>query len=340
MGVFAPAHRRRTVRALFCVVIVLLSSFTLTRADAIVTTAFTTVQPGTFTGYAFDACTAPSSAAMTAWKESSPYRAVGVYFGGINRGCTQANLTPAWVREQVTAGWRLLPLYVGPQATCTKATKKKHLIDNAKADAQGRDIASDAVAQAVSLGLAKQSVLIYDMEAYSTDDPVCRAGVLAFMSGWTARLHDLGYFSGFYSSVSSGVADQVANYATPRYVRPDYLDFARWDKVVTLSDPEIPDTAWAPHRRMKQYQGGHKETYGGVTINIDNNYVDFAILPPARMADFTGNGWSDVLARTASTGNLVIYPGNGTYADNATQRKIGSRLENDERHRPDRRPQP
>ena len=35
----------------------------------------------------------------------------------------------------------------------------------------------------------------------------------------------------------------------------------------------IRETAGAP-RRVKQYQGGHNETWGGVTINIDRNYLD------------------------------------------------------------------
>jgi peptidoglycan hydrolase-like protein with peptidoglycan-binding domain len=29
-----------------------------------------------------------------------------------------------------------------------------------------------------------------------------------------------------------------------------------------------------PHMRVHQYRGGHDETYGGVTINIDSNWVD------------------------------------------------------------------
>jgi hypothetical protein len=82
--------------------------------------------------------------------------------------------------------------------------------------------------------------------------------------------------------MESGGADQVENYAAPGYVRPDYVDFARWDKVATLTDVAIPAAYWAPHRRMKQYAGGHQETYGGVTINIDCNFVDFAPVPPAQ----------------------------------------------------------
>ncbi|MFI5496070.1 glycoside hydrolase domain-containing protein [Actinoplanes sp. NPDC051859] len=280
-------------------------------------------QPGNFTGYGFDACTAPSSDTMATWLRESPYRAAGIYFGGDNRGCAQPNLTAGWVREQVTRGWRLFPLYVGPQASCTNVTRR-HLIDNANAAAQGRDAATDAASKAKALGLSPDSVLIYDMEAYDNRNAACKAGVLAFMSAWTARLHDLGYLSGYYSSAGSGIADQVAVYAKPGYVRPDYLDFARWDGKVTVSDKVIPDNYWSPGRRMKQYTGGHVETYGGVSINIDSDYLDFRVLPPAQLADWNRNGWSDVVAKTKSTGNLFAYPGNGTAVTEASRMKVAT----------------
>jgi hypothetical protein len=268
--------------------------------------------PGAFKGYGFDTCEAPSAGAMQAWRASSPYQAVGIYFGGINRACPQQlNLTPTWVADQQAAGWHLMPIYLGLQAPCT-TSNKRYLIDPSQAAAQGRAAAEDAVARATPLGLARESVLIFDMEAYRTDDPACRTAVLRFMSAWTARLHDLGYLSGFYSSMSSGMADQVANYNTPGYVRPDYVDFARWDGIDTVSDPAIPSSYWSPQRRMKQYRGGHNETWGGVTLNIDNDYLDVAPLPTTPFADYTGNGWSDLLSRKVSTGGLHLYPGNGT----------------------------
>ncbi len=318
MPVLSPARRKLAIGALISAVVVSMSSFALMRADA---AAYSTVQPGAFTGYAFDACTAPPSASMKKWKASSPYKAIGIYIGGANRGCAQPQLTAGWVKEQVQAGWKLLPLYVGPQATCTTIGGNSQLIDNAHADTQGRTAASDAVAQATKLGLARESIVIYDMESYRMDDAVCRKGVLAFMNGWTARLHDYGYLSGFYSSVASGVADQVANYATPGYTRPDYIDFARWDQAVTVTDAQIPASAWPGKRRMKQYRGGHKETYGGVTINIDNDYVDFAPLPRTKQADVTGNGWSDVLGQS-STGYLSAFPGNGSLVDPNARRTL------------------
>src|SRR5262249_17840897 len=62
-----------------------------------------TVQPGVYTGLGFDACAAPSQAAMDAWL-GSPFRAIGVYIGGVHRACAQPNLTPGWVGTQVSKG--------------------------------------------------------------------------------------------------------------------------------------------------------------------------------------------------------------------------------------------
>lgn len=309
-AVLNPAHRSLAIKASFLVLVLAAALFALARTNAGAATAFSTVQPGTFTGKAFDACTAPSSATMAAWKSSSPYGGIGVYIGGVSRSCSQANLTASWVQTQVTAGWRLLPLYVGPQASCNSSMS--HRIDNATAGAMGQSAATDAAAQAAALGLAKGSVLIYDMEAYDNTNVACRTGVLTFMNGFTVQLHTLGYYSGYYSSLGSGIADMVTNYAASGYTPPDYVDFARWDGVATVADPAIPAGAWPGHRRMKQYSGGHNETYNSVTINIDSNYVDYAPMPNASMGDFTGDGLSDLLAKDPATGSLYWYPGNGT----------------------------
>jgi hypothetical protein len=277
---------------------------------AVAPAAAAAVAPGTYTGRGFDACTAPSSAAMQAWL-ASPYRAVGVYIGGVNRACTQPNLTAAWVSTQQAAGWHLVPIYLGLQPTCT-LSNKRFFIDPANAAAQGTAAANDAVAQAQALGLGAGSTVFYDMEAYRTDDAACRTGVLKFIGAWNARLHDLGYLGGFYGSLASSVADQVAVYTSTAYVRPDYLWFARYDNVATVSNPAIPSTYWTPHRRLKQYVGGHDETWGGVTINIDNDYLDVAPIPRTAFGDFNRNGWSDLIARYTPTGRLYYYPGNGT----------------------------
>jgi hypothetical protein len=314
MNVLPGAHRRVPRRSVLVAVAAATAVsvvagvavwLTVRQADA------ATVQPGAFTGLGFDACTAPSGATMTAWRKSSPYSAVGVYFGGVNRGCTQPNLTASWVSDQQAAGWHLIPLYVGPQASCGPTTKHVK-IDNTQAATQGRSTAADAVTQAGALGLARNSILVYDMEAYDTQNAACVAGVLAFMSAWTIRVHESGYASGFYSSLGSGIKDQVTNYFTPGYVRPDYVDFASWDLTAQVADPAIPAGYWPAGRRMKQHRGGHKETWGGVEINIDTDYLQLVPLANTATADFTGNGFADILARNSSTGQLYLYPGHGS----------------------------
>jgi len=242
-------------------------------------TAASVVAPGTYAGPGFDACTAPSSSAMQTWLAASPYRAANIYIGGIDRGCAQPNLTPAWVSQQASAGWALIPTYVGLQAPCT-SNPNLTPIDPATAPAQGRAAADDAVVKAGALGIGAGSVIYFDMEGYPNNNPACSQTVLTFLSNWSTRLHELNYLSGVYSSADSGIRDLVSVYNSTSYVRPDHIWFARWDTVATTSDPAIPETMWPNHQRIKQYQGGHNERWpdieGGVTINIDNDLLDVA----------------------------------------------------------------
>ncbi len=122
--------------------------------------------PSIFTGYGFDACTAPSSRSMRAWRESSPFEAIGVYIGGRNRGCTQPNLTATWVGEQVANGWHLIPLYVGLQATTSSCTSCA-MLNSSFAAVQGEAEAEDAVSDAQAVGIGPGSPIYHDMESYT-----------------------------------------------------------------------------------------------------------------------------------------------------------------------------
>jgi hypothetical protein len=225
-----------------------------------------------YTGLGFDACAAPSSGAMAAW-EDSPYRAIGVYIGGLNRACSQPNLTSAWVSEQVAEGWHLIPTYVGlqaPTSACTSCAK----LSPGLAGIQGIAAARDAVADAQEIGMGPGSPIYFDMEAYTRTSSATRA-TLTFLGAWTEALHELGYTSGVYSSSASGIAD-LADQVGEEYPLPDDLWFANWNGAKNALDPYVPADAWTDHQRIHQYRGGHDETWGGTTINIDNNYVEGA----------------------------------------------------------------
>lgn len=228
--------------------------------------------PEAFTGLGFDACAAPSGRAMAAWA-SSPYRGIGVYIGGSNRACSQPNLTAKWVEEQVAAGWHLIPTYVGLQAP-TSACGSCAMLSTAKAARQGVEAASDAVEEAVDIGMGPGSPIYFDMEAYTRTTSASNA-VLTFLSSWTNQLHTLGYVSGVYSSSSSGIAD-LGRAVGSSDTLPDHVWTANWNGQQNTLDPYLPSTAWANHQRIHQYRGGHNESYGLTTINIDNNYIDGA----------------------------------------------------------------
>jgi hypothetical protein len=223
-------------------------------------------------GTGFDACAAPSASAMSAWS-ASPYRAVGVYIGGANSACAQPNLTSGWVEAQVAAGWHLIPTYVGLQGvgSCggTCAT-----ISPSQAAMQGQAAADDAVSHAEALGMPDGNPIYDDMEQY-TGSSSNTAAVLAFLSAWTTELHAAGYQSGVYSSASSAVTNLVDENGTG-YTEPDDIWIADWNGEQTTSDAYVPSADWPNHQRLHQYQGAHNATYGGVTLNIDSDFLDGA----------------------------------------------------------------
>ena len=246
--------------------------------------------PGSFTGYGFDQCNAPTQSAMDSWTEHSPFSAVGIYISGNSRACReQRNLTPTWVARQLSRGWHLLPITLGPQASCsTRYPKYGRTIDPkinpdptnsyAKARVQARTEADRAVTAAKALGIVAKSTLFYDLEAFDLGNSTCKASALWFVHAWTNRLHELGYKSGFYSSAGSGIKmlDEAHRNTRSTLTLPDMLWIARWDgKANTaVSSEYLSATAWLPGGRVKQYLGGHNETWGGVTINIDRNFLD------------------------------------------------------------------
>ncbi|HET9170955.1 MAG TPA: glycoside hydrolase domain-containing protein [Actinospica sp.] len=257
-----------------------------------------------FTGLGFDACSAPDSGTMNAWRSSSPYGAIGIYLGGVNMGCSQPNLTADWVSAQAAAGWRFFPIYVGPQAPGSSCGSCSVITS---ATAQGTSAAQDAASHAASLGFGAGTPIIYDMEAYA---PSGTASVLAFMSAWTDELHALGYASAEYSSLDSGISDQI----NAGSGMPDVVDFAAWGSAPVTGDPSIPDTDWGNHQRIHQYSGGVTQSFGGYTLNLDQDFLDvqgsFTSPMGGELGDVTGDGRSDLVA-IAQNGDLLVYPNLG-----------------------------
>ena len=219
---------------------------------------------------AFDTCETPSVQQMATWYTASPYKAVGIYIGGASRACPNEALnTPGWVNTVRAQGWRILPVYVGPQAPCTRFTVP--MTDNPLGD--GIWAADDAVTHALTAGLHPGDPIYVDIEAYNGDD-ACNNAVRAFLHGWTDELHVRGFRSGLYGNYNSAIAAETG--AAWRGDPPvDSIWFAWWTGTPQLNGvPGLPETSWNQHQRVHQWAGDHKETWGGVTMEIDSNLVD------------------------------------------------------------------
>ena len=242
-------------------------------------------------GLGFDACEAPSTAAMGTWRLNSPYTSVGIYIGGVNRACPNAAFdSSAWVNTVRAQGWRFIPIYVGLQAPCISFSSAMISRDRYSAFLQGVSAATDASTRAAGAGLFPGSPIYFDMEGYNNADGGCVTVVRDFINGWVLQLHASGYLAGMYSSLCSGIVDQARVAGMAGYYTLDAIWLAAWP-YDDQNDPRyasyvpnlfgftgcgaaLPDGLWSYHQRLRQYRGGHDESYAGVTINIDTNAVD------------------------------------------------------------------
>jgi hypothetical protein len=230
-----------------------------------------------FTGQGFDKCEIASASQLAQWAAYSPYRAVNLYVGGVQRGCRNSGLTAALLTELSAQGWRFIPTWVGPQASCTDFAYRMSA-NAAAAYYEGRAEADAALAVAASLELSwgdgAGTVIYYDLEHYNLGDAACHAAAQAFVAGWTGRLQERRSLAGVYST---GL--QLRSFASLSRV-PDVIWPAHWIADTYQPDATVwnvyglPNALWANHQRIRQYAGAHSETWGGVTLNIDSNALD------------------------------------------------------------------
>jgi peptidoglycan hydrolase-like protein with peptidoglycan-binding domain len=213
---------------------------------------------------------------MDRWRTSSPFTGVGVYLGGVHRACEQRHLTAGWVTRQLRSGWKLLPIWVGPQASCTGydhriMSRPGRLRRYGPARARGVQEARRAAAVARSLRLPRGHVIFYDIEPFDTGVAKCRQSSLAFLEEWTNELHRRGYRSGVYSHVNAAIS--LLSRTGRGYVRPDAVWYAWIDRVGSLPREQVADAAFMSRSRVHQYALDTRVSFGGVDMAIDWNFV-------------------------------------------------------------------
>jgi len=223
----------------------------------------------------FDTCTAPSLPTMKAWR--AKYSATAIYIGGQMMGCGQANLSASWVQQAESMGWSLMPTFVGLQAPCDSFSGK---INPQQAASQGNAAANQAVADANTFGLGSGSPIYYDMEAYDHTNAGCRTAVLTFLDAWTRQIEAQGYVSGVYSSADAAIIDlqSTTTIAGHSLAEPQAIWFALWDNANNLTGTPYMSTAvWPVANRSKQYAGNRVVSVGGISLDIDGDWVASAV---------------------------------------------------------------
>ena len=243
-----------------------------------------------FVGQGFDKCEIPALSQMQTWGTSGPYKTLNLYFGGSNSACSNGSLSPSYLYRLNQQGWKFIPTWVGPQAPCTGFPSRMSS-DPTVAFTQGVSEANLAVDRLLALGLTgldkTGSVVYYDIENYGTNTD-CRAAVNSFMNGWVSQLHARGNLAGVYGSTlcNTGLSDFMTITDMPDLISP-----ARWYHNLGSGfyDPTanvwnlgscVPNSAWANHQRIRQYEGDHNETWGGLTFAIDSDVLDGVVAIP------------------------------------------------------------
>ncbi len=138
------------------------------------------------------------------------------------------------------------------------------------------------------------------MEAYA---PSSTGSVLRYLSAWTTELHKLGYQSGVYSSSDSAVVDLARQYKKHQFAMPDVIYDALWNGSRTVADKVFQSGEWTGGRRMHQFSGDVLQTFGGDTMDVDQDYLDVTRpAPGGTLQDSPGS-------TSASRASKLFYQG-------------------------------
>jgi Domain of unknown function (DUF1906) len=74
--------------------------------------------------------------------------------------------------------------------------------------------------------------------------------------------------------LDSGIADLAQQYFSHRYAIPDVIFDALWNGQADTADAVFGPGEWTNHRRIHQYAGNVVATYGGDTIQIDQDFLN------------------------------------------------------------------
>lgn len=224
-----------------------------------------------------DSCANESTSRMATLYQASPYGTYGFYIGGltVNRSCpSHASFhNQAWANTVKAQGWNLQPIYSGRQPGCHPNTTVTYPISTnpTTAYSQGQSEGNDAIFQAYTRGIAGPIWL--DMDIDIPDSYSCRPSVDNYIRGWMGAVRaNAAYIPSLYTGYAN--ANRAATFAVAN--RPYQVTIPHWNNIPGVYGglPNLNRSYWTGHQRGHQYRGGHNESWGGLTFNVDNNCYD------------------------------------------------------------------
>ncbi len=231
----------------------------------------------------FDMCQDPDTGQTNAWWPGTPWWFIGLYVGGSSMGCSQPNLSAQYLNDVNAQGWHLGFFWVGPQAPCS-GFASQFSSDPGTAYQQGRNEAAAAYNMLwQNLGIANfadHTPVTYDLEAFNGSQCNALAAAQSFVHGWIYQLHlPTPQLAGVYGSTCGSYLD---SYRPDPF--PDFIWGASWDgNPSTGAMPCVSSGNWIANQRIKQFVGGHNETWNGVTLNIDTDCANGPMAPPPNL---------------------------------------------------------
>jgi hypothetical protein len=98
-------------------------------------------------------------------------------------------LNAAYISQLSQQGWKFIPTWVGPQASCYSRPIARMSSDPVVSRQQGISEANAAIDKAFDLGLTladkSGTVVYYDLENYDITNTPCHEAAKAFIEGWS-----------------------------------------------------------------------------------------------------------------------------------------------------------
>ena len=197
-------------------------------------------------GRFFDTCSAPPLATLAAWRGTSPYTGVNIYFGGRNRGCTQPNLT-------ADVGAKRLHRRLGAGPDLLRRPAVLRLREQALPVLRERRPRREGAPTGPTPSPGRPAWACFPA-APSTPTSSTTTGPGRRASRRSARTSPSGpgpctaaaTSPASTSTRTPGLRDLAASYLSTMRARPDAVWMARWDGVANLTGwPTAGNTLWA-----------------------------------------------------------------------------------------------